>query len=207
MYCFYLQGQRATKSSPCCSLLLCCFFLAWHTLHTRKTAAGHSSENSVNLYQTTRSHIPDGSTRYMHCSQKIKSVLYGPPIQKLPGALPLVLKRPGREADHSPPSRAEVKKIWSYKSTHPYAFMALCTGTIIPFYLCCMSRLNLYIEVLVVKAHWEFNRKCLPLLSVIGLSKPFCFPCLCKDRTSCRGRLLINAICETRSLTASSVGM
>jgi hypothetical protein len=33
-----------------------------------------------------------------------------PPIQWVPGALSLVLKRPGREADHSPPSSAEVKE-------------------------------------------------------------------------------------------------
>jgi len=29
----------------------------------------------------------------------------------------LVVKRPGSESDHSPPSRAEVKKVWSYIST------------------------------------------------------------------------------------------
>jgi hypothetical protein len=33
-----------------------------------------------------------------------------PPIQWVPGALYLVVKRPGREADHSPPSSAEVKE-------------------------------------------------------------------------------------------------
>jgi hypothetical protein len=33
-----------------------------------------------------------------------------PPIQWVPGALSLGVKRPGREADHSPPSRAEVKE-------------------------------------------------------------------------------------------------
>jgi hypothetical protein len=32
--------------------------------------------------------------------------------------------RRGREADHSPPNIAEVKKTWIYKSTPPYAFMA-----------------------------------------------------------------------------------
>jgi hypothetical protein len=32
------------------------------------------------------------------------------PIQWVPGALSLGLKRPGREADHSPPSSAEVKE-------------------------------------------------------------------------------------------------
>jgi hypothetical protein len=33
-----------------------------------------------------------------------------PPIQWVPGSLSLAVKRPGREADHSPPSSAEVKE-------------------------------------------------------------------------------------------------
>jgi hypothetical protein len=33
-----------------------------------------------------------------------------PPIQWVPGALSLGIKRPGREADHSPPSSAKVKE-------------------------------------------------------------------------------------------------
>jgi hypothetical protein len=33
-------------------------------------------------------------------------------------------KRLGREADHSPPTSAEIKKISIYTSTPPYAFMA-----------------------------------------------------------------------------------
>jgi hypothetical protein len=32
-----------------------------------------------------------------------------PPIQCVPGALPVGVKRPGREADYSPPSSAEFK--------------------------------------------------------------------------------------------------
>jgi hypothetical protein len=48
--------------------------------------------------------------------------LGGPP--NLLGALSQGLKRPGREADRSPPSSAEVKKMWIYTSTPPYAFMA-----------------------------------------------------------------------------------
>jgi hypothetical protein len=40
-----------------------------------------------------------------------------PPIQWVPGALSLGLKRPGRESDHSPPFSAEVKNEWSYTST------------------------------------------------------------------------------------------
>jgi hypothetical protein len=39
------------------------------------------------------------------------------------GAFPGV-NRPGREADHSPPPSAEVKKTRIYTSTPPYAFMA-----------------------------------------------------------------------------------
>jgi hypothetical protein len=33
------------------------------------------------------------------------------------------VKRPGGEADHSPPSSVEVRNTWSYTSTFPYAFM------------------------------------------------------------------------------------
>jgi hypothetical protein len=34
------------------------------------------------------------------------------------------VKRQGREADHSPPSSAKVKKMWIYTCTPPYAFQA-----------------------------------------------------------------------------------
>jgi hypothetical protein len=34
------------------------------------------------------------------------------------------VKRQGREADHSPPTSAEVKKMWIYTFTSPYVFMA-----------------------------------------------------------------------------------
>jgi hypothetical protein len=41
-----------------------------------------------------------------------------------PGAVSQVVKQPGHEADHSPPASAEIKKLWIYTSTPPYAFMA-----------------------------------------------------------------------------------
>jgi hypothetical protein len=41
-----------------------------------------------------------------------------PPIQWVPGAISLGVKRPGREADHSPPSSAEVKE-WVELYLHP----------------------------------------------------------------------------------------
>jgi hypothetical protein len=50
-----------------------------------------------------------------------------PPIQWVPGALSLGVKRSGREADHSPPSGAEVKNEWSYVSTPQYVFMEWCS--------------------------------------------------------------------------------
>jgi hypothetical protein len=49
-----------------------------------------------------------------------------PPIEWVPGTLSPGVKRQGREADHSTPASAEVKKMWFYTSTPPYAFMAYC---------------------------------------------------------------------------------
>jgi hypothetical protein len=49
-----------------------------------------------------------------------------PPIQWIPGALSLGIKWPWREADHSPPSSAEVKNAWSCTSNPQYVFMAWC---------------------------------------------------------------------------------
>jgi hypothetical protein len=50
-----------------------------------------------------------------------------PPIQWVPGALSLGVKWLGCEADHSPPSSAEVKTAWSYTYTPEYAFMVWCS--------------------------------------------------------------------------------
>jgi len=40
-----------------------------------------------------------------------------PAIQWVPGAFYLGVKRPECEADHSPPSSAEVKNTWGYTAT------------------------------------------------------------------------------------------
>jgi hypothetical protein len=40
------------------------------------------------------------------------------------GGSSLGVKRPAREADHSPPASTEVKKILIYTSIPPYALMA-----------------------------------------------------------------------------------
>jgi hypothetical protein len=47
-----------------------------------------------------------------------------PPNLWVPGALSPGVKRPRRQADHSPPTSAEVKKTWIYTCTSPYVFMA-----------------------------------------------------------------------------------
>jgi hypothetical protein len=58
---------------------------------------GFDSRRGLGIFQfTTASRTVLGSTQI--------------PIQWVSGALSLVVKRPGREADHSPPSSAEVKK-------------------------------------------------------------------------------------------------
>jgi hypothetical protein len=49
-----------------------------------------------------------------------------PLIEWLPWAVSLWVMRPGRDADHSPLSSAEVKNAWSYTSTPQYVFMTWC---------------------------------------------------------------------------------
>jgi hypothetical protein len=50
--------------------------------------------------------------------------LWGPPSQWVLGALTPEVKRQGREPDYSPPTSAEVNKMWIYTSTPSYVFMA-----------------------------------------------------------------------------------
>jgi hypothetical protein len=45
-----------------------------------------------------------------------------PLVQWVPGALSLGVKRPGREADHSTPSSAEVRNAFNYTSTPAVRF-------------------------------------------------------------------------------------
>jgi hypothetical protein len=46
-----------------------------------------------------------------------------PRIQWIPGALSPGVKRPGREANHSPPTSAEGNNTWIYTSTPPCVVM------------------------------------------------------------------------------------
>jgi hypothetical protein len=47
-----------------------------------------------------------------------------PPIQWVTGTLPLRVKQLESEADHSPPTSAEVKETWIYTSIPSHVFMA-----------------------------------------------------------------------------------
>jgi hypothetical protein len=67
-----------------------------------------------------------GIFRYTTASRTALGPTY-PHIQWVSGAVSLGVKRPGREADHSPPSSAEVKNAWSYTSTPQHTFMAWCS--------------------------------------------------------------------------------
>jgi hypothetical protein len=46
------------------------------------------------------------------------------PSQHIPVVLYAEVKRPGREADRSPPPSAEVNKMWIYTTTPPCVFMS-----------------------------------------------------------------------------------
>jgi hypothetical protein len=63
-----------------------------------------------------------------------------PPIQWIPGALSLGVKRPGREADHSSPSSAEVREcveLYLHSSNTPsWRGAWVSTGTTLPCYAC-----------------------------------------------------------------------
>jgi hypothetical protein len=77
----------------------------------------------------SRSSSP-GRAKNFHFSMSSRPTLASnqPPIQWVPGVLSPRVKRPALETDHSPPTSAEVKKMWTYEyaSTPPYAFMAQC---------------------------------------------------------------------------------
>jgi hypothetical protein len=60
-------------------------------------------------------------------SGRVKNILHvvktGSRIHPTSHPMGTGVKRPGHEADHSPPTSAEVKKMWIYTPTPPYAFM------------------------------------------------------------------------------------
>jgi hypothetical protein len=71
-----------------------------------------------------------------------------PLIQWVPATLSLGVKRPGREADHSPQSSAEFKNVWSYTSIPPIRLHGVVLRrdnlAFIPFDLCSVTSVALH---------------------------------------------------------------
>jgi len=57
-----------------------------------------------------RVRFPEGAGNFFTTASRTALGHTQPPIQWVRGTLSLGIKRPGREADHSPPSSAEVKE-------------------------------------------------------------------------------------------------
>jgi hypothetical protein len=102
-----------------CMLLHKCIYTIYTTL-----LSGQAQYNrSCSIF--SRSSSPDRVKNFLFSmSSRLALGPTQPPIQWVPGALSPGVKRPGREADHSPPTSAEVKKMRIYISTPPYAFKA-----------------------------------------------------------------------------------
>jgi hypothetical protein len=75
--------------------------------------------NRLRAYRGVKFRVPVGSRI---CSTSFRPALgcTQPPIQWVPRTLSTRVKRLGRAADHSPPTSAEVKKMWISTSTPPW---------------------------------------------------------------------------------------
>jgi hypothetical protein len=77
------------------------------------------SDQTTSQTRGKRSSISVGST--------VSRLVPGPlqaHIGLLPGALYWGLKQSGREADHTPPSSANVKNAWGFMYITPFVFLA-----------------------------------------------------------------------------------
>jgi hypothetical protein len=75
--------------------------------------------------QTSRSSSPGNVNNVLFFTSSRPALVPSYTIGTGEGAFSPQEKRPASEADHSLPTNAEVKKIYSYTSTPPYVFMAL----------------------------------------------------------------------------------
>jgi hypothetical protein len=116
--------SASQRSAPWSKIIS--YFLASH-IKWKNTNSGKSRDSSVHIAMgyglddwSSRVRFPVGLGIFLFTTASRTALgPTQPPIQWVPGALSLGVKRPGREADHSPPSSAEVKNAWSYTSTPP----------------------------------------------------------------------------------------
>jgi len=77
-----------------------------------------------------RCSIPGKDSRFLS-SLEVCTRLWGPPGYSMGiGALSPCLKRPGHQADPSPPNSAEVRNQWSCMFISPYAIMTYTKATL-----------------------------------------------------------------------------
>jgi hypothetical protein len=100
----------------------------------KKCPAFHATRRFITVFTRLRRHglhdrgsIPGRGV----CLSHLHRVQIGPGTQsassrKCTGGSFPVVKRPGRDAEHSHPSSVEVKNAWSRTSTPRYVFMAWC---------------------------------------------------------------------------------
>jgi hypothetical protein len=107
-----------------------------------------------------------GSGWEFHSSPPSPGRIWSPPSLLCNGYqrfFPYKVKRPGREADHSPPSSAEVKNAWYYTSIPPYALMAWCSVKIYEqLYLYLYYNIKLQdplIVVIILLSHYFIRLK------------------------------------------------
>jgi hypothetical protein len=80
-----------------------------------------SKDSSVNIVTRLR------AGRFLFPTASRLPLLWDPPSlasNRYRGLFPREYRGPGSEANHSPPTSAEVKNAWSYTSTPTYVFMA-----------------------------------------------------------------------------------
>jgi hypothetical protein len=108
------RGRRVLRLSPVIYIHL------HHVCGSRDSSVGIATGYGLDDREVEL-RVPVGSRIF--CSPSRPDQIQ-PPIQWVPETLSPGVKRPEREADHSPPASAEVKKIWIYTSTSPYSFVA-----------------------------------------------------------------------------------
>jgi len=90
----------------------------------------HETRGVLTSVRTATEHIHTYIHTYMHTCIHTSRTALGPtqpPIQWVPVALFLGLKRSVREAEHLHPSSSEVNNVWSCTSTPQYALIVWCS--------------------------------------------------------------------------------
>jgi hypothetical protein len=83
---------------------------------------GLHSDNSLEMGLNSQL----GQEIFLFAASRLAQGPAQPPAQWVVEAVSPGVKWPGHEVNHSPPSNAEVRKVWSYTFIPPYTFMMWC---------------------------------------------------------------------------------